>query len=164
MTQPSSYRGIPYTVTKGPNTAERRGLFWHSTIAFADSAEQISNLETKSELLQRIERAIDIHLDYGGDADLYYMVENLLRSVQHYVTGTAIEDRIKGVGPKIATTREMRSVIGQVCECAQKIISTRYADSDRAALIEKLRAMNPPVREHDSEPELSAPLEPAGAL
>jgi len=137
MTKPLTYRGIPYSITKGPHTRWEcmRTPLWHGAVVIPGKpVEEIHDRTTKRETVAIIEQLIDIHFDYEGDGHLYESVERL---VQEITTAHLVGLR----AARTPTTSEMCSRIGRICERAQHIIKTRYAHSNRAALAERLRNM-----------------------
>ena len=91
------------------------------------------NKDTETDLVKHLKRVIDVQLDYDGDEDLCYAVENLVRDL-------TLQSRIdKAMGRPVPTAVKLRSRLARICEIAQKIIDSQYTESDRAVLIEKLR-------------------------
>jgi hypothetical protein len=77
----------------------------------------------------------------SGDPDLYRIVERLVLDLTHqhkWPNGMGWGARPNELPP---TPRELCVRLDQVCEITKRIIQTRYADSERAAMAEKLRAM-----------------------
>jgi hypothetical protein len=122
MSKPSTYRGVQYTVL-------RSGTIWHAILFLNDVRTDVPERKTKTEVVELVERAIDIAFDYDGDEDLYFLVSHIVRAVK-------FDRRIRGLN-----VRQMMAGIDRACEIAKRKIEREFLPSERAALIEKLRAM-----------------------
>jgi hypothetical protein len=139
--KPTTYRGIPYSITKGPSTERGWGSApcWHGAIAFNTGPERVRECKTKSETIREVERAIDVRLDYEGDDELYHVVEQLVHGViNRRRWQQAWHRQVDELPP---APHELTKVIDRVSRLAKGIIEKRYGNSERSAMIEKLRAM-----------------------
>jgi hypothetical protein len=143
MTKQTIYRGISYSIAKGQSIVwpSQTRPVWHGVVFFDGGPGRIPETETKTAMQGRIEREINVKLDYAGDHRLYHIVENLVAELTRH--DDPWQMRMRGEEPRRIppTVAEMRARLHKVCEITERILITRYADSDRAALIEKLRAM-----------------------
>jgi hypothetical protein len=141
MAKPTTYRGVAFSITKGPSTEKLWGStpVWHGAIAFNTGPERVREGRTKFETVREVERAIDVRLDYEGDDELYHIVESLVHGVTNRRRWQQAWHRQVDELPP--TPRELCKVIDRACELAKGIVEKRYANSEQAALIAKLRAM-----------------------
>jgi hypothetical protein len=142
MSKPASYREIPYSITKGPSLKSYWSTrpAWHGVISFPKGEERVER-ETRHQTVEAIEQIINIHLDYGGDHELYRIVEELVANLTRHdapFVRVARGEEPRKIPPTIG---KLRKRLHRACEIAERVLFARYAGSDRAALIEKLRAM-----------------------
>jgi hypothetical protein len=144
MSKPTTYRGIPYTITKGVSLRPYMGekATWHGIIGFEEGAEHLPEQGTKRETKELIEKKINIRLDYEGDDSLYRLVENLIdQLIRHDDPPIFSYNWLAQPRKPPATVSELCRRLHKTCEIAERILRTRHAESAEAALIEKLRAM-----------------------
>ncbi len=127
------YRGIRYEIAKGAHTRyPDRRMWWHATIHVGCSFQLNPNHALMKDAVKAAEKAIDIALDYGGDEDLYHLVEVLVHDVtRRHVY--ALKDQ--------PSVREMCAAVDRACEMAKRIIAERHAAADRSKLASKFAMM-----------------------
>jgi hypothetical protein len=98
-----------------------------------------ANTKTKTEAIAAIKRAIDVHLDYAGDTELFVSVERLVNDAIHKHRWPTWPRGIPKTLPP--TAPELCALIDRMCDLAKIVIRQRYAKSEQAVLAEKLRQM-----------------------